>query len=83
MIKILTCEHLGNSRLLLEFSDGVKGIFDVKAYLDTHNGPLLKPLADEDYVRRGFIEAGGLTWPNGLSLSPARLHEPALLEAVA
>lgn len=83
MIKILTCEYLGDSRLLLEFSDGLRGIFDVKAYLKTHEGPLLEPLVGEDYVRRVFIEAGGLTWPNGLSLSPTRLHEPALLEAVA
>lgn len=83
MIKILTCDYLGDYRLLLEFSDGVRGVFDVAAYLRDRNGPLLDPLNDEAYLRKVFIEAGGLCWPNGLSLSPARLHEPALLEAVA
>lgn len=83
MIKILNCEYLGNHRLLLEFSDGVRGVFDVSAYLREHHGPLLQPLESEDYLRKVFIEAGGLSWPNGLSLSPARLHEPALLESVA
>ena len=38
-------------------------------------------LRDPDYFARAFVDAGALCWPNGLELSPARLH--ALVEATA
>jgi hypothetical protein len=67
----------------LSFSDGKEGIFDGRILLQ-RSGPLLEPLRDEAYFRRLFIDAGALCWPNGLELSPARLHEtcgvPALPE---
>ena len=37
--------------------------------------PLLEPLRDSVYFARFFIDAGALCWPNGLELSPDRLHE--------
>ncbi len=83
MIKILHCEYKQDFQIFLEFSDGEKGLFDLKEYLTTRSGPLLEPLQEEDYVRRCFIEAGALCWPNGLALSPARLHEPHILKQVA
>ena len=83
MIKLLEALYLGDYRIELVFSDGVCGIFDVHAYLSTRQGPLLEPLHDEAYVRRCFIDAGALCWPNGLELSPARLHDLSVLEAAA
>ncbi|MCX8085680.1 MAG: DUF2442 domain-containing protein [Rhodocyclaceae bacterium] len=74
MIKLVSARYLGDFRLWLEFSDGSAGEFDGRSLLK-RQGPLLEPLRDEAYFRRCFIDAGALCWPNGLELSPARLHE--------
>lgn len=83
MIKLLYVKYLKNLQFELEFSDGAQGIFDLAEYLNKHQGPLLEPLRDEKYAKRCFIDAGALCWPNGLELSPARLHEPRYLKSVA
>nr|WP_297458439.1 DUF2442 domain-containing protein [uncultured Halomonas sp.] len=83
MIKLLSVEYQGNFSFLLEFSDGVQGAFNLTEYMANHKGPLLEPLKDEKYAKRCFIDAGALCWPNGLELSPARLHEPQNLKNVA
>lgn len=83
MIKLLYIKYLKNFQLELEFSDGAHGIFDLAEYLREHRGPLLEPLKNEAYAKRCFIDAGALCWPNGLELSPARLHEPQYLKSVA
>jgi hypothetical protein len=73
-VKVLSSRYQGNYQVLLNFSDGAEGIFDGHALLQ-RSGPLLEPLRDETYFRRLFINAGALCWPNGLELSPARLHD--------
>ena len=47
------------------------------SYLATRSGPLLAALADESYLKRAFVDAGALAWPNGLEISPERLYEVA------
>jgi len=74
MIKVIEARYLGNFHIAVVFSDGKEGVFDGKALLQK-SGSLLEPLRDENYFRRFFIDAGALSWPNGLELSPARLHE--------
>lgn len=82
MIKVLEAKYLGDFQIALSFSDGQKGIFDGQALLK-RSGPLLEPLRAESYFRRYFVDAGGLCWPNGLELSPARLHESCRMAAEA
>ena len=74
MIKLIEARYQGQFRVALRFSDGKEGIFDGRELLK-RSGPLLDPLRDESYFKRVFIDAGALSWPNGLELSPARLHE--------
>ncbi len=74
MIKIIEAKYLDNFRIALKFSDGKEGVFDGKILLE-RSGTLLDQLRDETYFQRVFIDAGALCWPNGLELSPARLHE--------
>jgi hypothetical protein len=83
MIKILEARYIGHYRIELVFSDGQKGLFDLNAYLSTRQGPLLESLRQETYLQRFFIDAGALCWPNGLELSPARLHEISRLKIAA
>jgi hypothetical protein len=74
MIKVLDVRYLGDFQIALRFSDGKEGQFDGHALL-RRAGSLLEPLRQETYFKRMFLDAGALCWPNGLELSPARLHE--------
>ena len=83
MIKVLNARLLDGFRLELDFSDQTQGVFDGGAYLATRSGPLLDKLRDPAYFSRFFIDAGALCWPNGLELSPAKVHELAGLQTAA
>ena len=74
MIKLIEARYQGEFQVSLRFSDGKEGVFDGRELLK-RSGPLLEPLRDETYFKRMFIDAGALSWPNGLELSPVRLHE--------
>ena len=74
MIKILKARYLGDFQIELQFSDGFIGLFDGNDLLN-RKGPLLDPLRNESFFRRYYIEAGALSWPHGLELSPARLYQ--------
>jgi hypothetical protein len=69
MIKLLKANHMDDFQVALVFSYGQEGVFD-SGSLPKHSGPLRA----ESYFRRMFVDAGALCWPNGLELSPARLH---------
>lgn len=73
MIKVIEARYLGAFQVALTFSNGQEGIFDGNMLLQ-HRGSLIDPLRSEDYFKRLFIDAGALSWPNGLELSPARLY---------
>lgn len=73
MIKIIQAHYLGDFQISLTFSSGEEGIFEGHALLK-RDGSLLDPLRMEAYFKRFFIDAGALSWPNGLELSPARIY---------
>ena len=74
MIKLIEARYQSQFQVALRFSDGKEGVFDGREVL-TRSGPLLDPLRNENFFRRVFIDAGALSWPNRLELSPVRLHE--------
>ena len=71
---MIEARYQGEFQVSLRFSDGKEGVFDGRELLK-RSGSLLEPLRDEAYFKRVFIDAGALSWPNGLELSPVRLHE--------
>ena len=79
MISLLSARYLGGRKFAVSFSDGSAGTLDMGEYLANRNGPLLEQLGDESYLSRGFVEAGAFVWPNGLELSPEKLHSLAVL----
>ena len=83
MIKVLNARKADTFKLELDFSDHTQGVFDAAAYLATRSGPLLDKLRDADYFSRFFIDAGALCWPNGLEISPAKVHELSTHHTVA
>jgi uncharacterized protein DUF2442 len=73
MIKIVRITALRDRVLRLDFSDGSSGDYDF-APLIARETSLTRPLADDAYFARVFLELGALAWPNGLELAPAALH---------
>lgn len=72
MIKLIRIEPVGQHALHLYFSDGSHGEWSAEAIL-ARGTVMTRPLEDEAYFRRAFIEAGALSWPNGLDFSAAKL----------
>jgi len=75
VIKVLNARLTAPFMLEIGFSDHTQGVFDAGAYLSARSGPLLDALREAGYFERFFIDAGALCWPNGLEISPTRLHE--------
>lgn len=83
MIKVLNARLTAPFMLEIDFSDHTQGVFDANAYLANRAGPLLEKLRDAAYFQRFFIDAGALCWPNGLELSPAKIHELSVVHFAA
>ena len=75
MIKLINIKFCDEFNILIAFSGGSEGILNVQSYLAGKHRSLLEPLNDKAFLKRCFIDAGALCWPNGLELSPLRLHE--------
>ena len=65
--------HLDGHRFWVEFTDGMAGVWDY-SHIKTRTGSMAKPLHDESYIVRAFLEMGAPTWPNGWDVSPEALY---------
>jgi Protein of unknown function (DUF2442) len=83
VIKVLNARLTAPFTLEINFSDHTRGMFDAKAYLADRVAPLLDKLRDPDYFSHFFIDAGALCWPNGLEISPAKIHELSAIHLAA
>lgn len=83
MIKVLNARLTAPWVLAIDFSDHSQGVFDANVYLENRAGPLLEKLRDAAYFQRFFIDAGALCWPNGLEISPAKIHELSVVQLAA
>jgi hypothetical protein len=63
------------SRLLVEFSDGVRAELDLSSRLF---GPVFEPLRDPSFFAQVTLDAFGVPcWPNGADLAPDALYSLA------
>lgn len=73
---VVAFEVLPDYQLNITLSNGRRGIFDVKPYLDRG---IFTELKDYSYFKRARIAFGTITWPNEQDFSPetldARLKE--------
>ena len=61
----------------MAFSDGSAGIHDFSATV-ARDGEMVRPLKDQAFFARVFVELGALAWPNGFDLDPIALHDRML-----
>jgi hypothetical protein len=67
---VIHFEILSDHRLKAALSNGNKGIFDVKPWLDKG----INELKDYNHFRRARIELGTITWPNEQDFSPESIE---------
>ena len=68
---IIDFQILPDHRIKVTLSNGNKGIFDVKPYLDRG---VFNELKDYEYFRRARIEFGTIVWPNEQDFSPETIE---------
>ena|SRR3990167_10334649 len=73
MVDVLRAQALDGHRLLLRFSDGSEGVYDLSSLI-AEGGEMVIPLSSPEYFGRVFVEAGVPTWPNGFDLDPINLY---------
>jgi len=76
MVRIKTAEPKENFTLFLTFTDGKKGIFDVKPYLKT--GSVFKELANPSLFQSVKVGCGTIEWANGADLCPDCIYQETI-----
>ena len=64
-------EILEDYKIKVVLSNGSKGVFDARPYLERG---IFAELKNYDYFRRARIEFGTLTWPNEQDFSPETIE---------
>ena len=73
MNRVVSVEPKPDWKLLVSFSDGVRGEVSLK---DRLFGPVFEPLKNLDFFRKVTIdEFGAVCWPNGADLAPDALYD--------
>ena len=73
LVDVIRLKPLDDYKLWLRFSDGCEGVRDLSDVV-SNDGPMVKPLQDQKYFARVFIESGVPTWPNGFDLDAINLY---------
>ncbi|HTY22660.1 MAG TPA: DUF2442 domain-containing protein [Desulfomonilaceae bacterium] len=68
---VIDFEILPDHRIKVTLSNGNRGIFDVRPYLDKG---IFKELKDYSHFKRARIELGTITWPNEQDFSPETIE---------
>lgn len=76
LIRARTIQPLEDYKLLIQFTNGEKRLFDFKPLLDM---PCYAPLKDMDLFRRVYIECGTAAWNEDIDIAPETLYEQSAL----
>ena len=68
---VIDFEVLSDYKIKIILSNGNKGIFDVKPYLEKG---IFKELKDYNYFKMARIEYGTITWPHEQDFSPETIE---------
>ena len=66
---------LSDYRLSITCNDGINGIADMSALVNSPDAGVYAELKDVQLFQKVSIELGALTWPNGADLDPLWTHE--------
>ncbi len=74
MIDIVNVRYLEGYRVEISFENNVKGIVDLKDYIQ--QGGVFSHFSDLDYFKKVHVnkELGTLCWPDGVDIAPETLY---------
>ncbi len=73
---IVAVQYLGDYKLEITFSDGMKGIYDWGPRLTRAKaGGVFEPLKNPEYFAKVELWEGTIRWPNGADICPDVLYE--------
>lgn len=65
-------------RLAVTFNDGVSGIVDLAALINSTDAGIFADLQAPDMFAKAYLDCGAVTWPNGADLAPDAMHKEIL-----
>jgi hypothetical protein len=75
LLDVVSVKALPGFRIQVAFEDGVKGIVDLSARVQSKRAGVFSALADPELFKRVFIEHGAVTWPGELDLAPDAMYD--------
>ncbi len=80
LIDIIDVKYLGKYKLELTFENSVRKIVDFEKDIFTYDGPVIRPLRDENYFKTVKLnkEIGTIEWESGYDCDPGVLYESGI-----
>jgi hypothetical protein len=72
LLDVVKVEAKPNYKLLIEFENGEKRVFDMSPYMDKKPFALLK---GSPAFARAFVEHGTVVWPGNIDIAPETLYD--------
>jgi len=70
--KVLEAEYISDFKIKLTFTDGLKGVVDLK---DEIWGEVFEPLKDVEYFKNFSKDRWTIVWDSGADFAPEFLHQ--------
>ena len=83
VVWVLEATALPDYRLRLRFSDGCRGLVDLKGLVFSDPRPIVAALRDPSAFAAIAVDADTVVWANGFDLAPEYLRARVHTEAVA
>ena len=69
--QVVEAHHISGLIVSTRFDDGTAKYIDISQWF---TGPVFEPLKNLKLLKKFFVEAGTLAWPNGVDIAPEALY---------
>ena len=66
---------LPDCQLYVVFNDGLNGVVDVSALVNSPDPGIFSALRDPSFFARAYLDFGAVAWPNGADLAPESMYK--------
>ena len=71
----MEAKPVDDTRLMVAFDNGVKGVFDCRPYMDNRYWECLKT---PSFFRQVRVDCGTLCWPNDVDIDPEEVWDDCI-----